>query len=125
MKRPLEYYFGATGGGLWKTADGGKHWDKILFRNDRPGAIDLCLDPRNSRVLFASLWEVYCQPWVLWSGGEGSGVGSRFGLSNIQGLIVLSQADNGLPVAAMDSIEITIQRTGAATAVAATRAGCN
>jgi alanine dehydrogenase len=41
------------------------------------------------------------------------------GLPNIQGLIVLCRADNGVPLAAMDSIEITIQRTGAATAVAA------
>jgi alanine dehydrogenase len=50
----------------------------------------------------------------------------RFGLPNIQGLILLSQADNGVPLAAMDSIEVTIQRTGAATAVAAkylTRSG--
>lgn len=44
---------------------------------------------------------------------------ARFGLPNIQGLIVLSRADNGVPLAIMDSIEITIQRTGAATAVAA------
>jgi alanine dehydrogenase len=44
---------------------------------------------------------------------------ARFGLPNIQGLIVLSRADNGLLLAVMDSTEITIQRTGAATAVAA------
>jgi ornithine cyclodeaminase/alanine dehydrogenase len=44
---------------------------------------------------------------------------ARFGLPNIQGLIVLSRADNGVPVAAMDSIEITIRRTGTAGAVAA------
>lgn len=44
---------------------------------------------------------------------------ARFGLPNIQGLIVLSRADNGVLLAAMDSIEITIQRTAAATAVAA------
>lgn len=44
---------------------------------------------------------------------------ARFGLPNIQGLIVLSRADNGVPLAAMDSIEVTMQRTGAATAVAA------
>jgi alanine dehydrogenase len=43
----------------------------------------------------------------------------RFGLPNIQGLIVLSRADNGALLSIMDSIEITIQRTGAATAVAA------
>ncbi len=44
---------------------------------------------------------------------------AKFGLPNIQGLILLSRADNGVPLAAMDSMEITIQRTGAATAVAA------
>lgn len=44
---------------------------------------------------------------------------ARFGLPNIQGLIVLSRADNGVPLAVMDSTEITIQRTGAANAVAA------
>jgi ornithine cyclodeaminase/alanine dehydrogenase len=44
---------------------------------------------------------------------------ARYALPNIQGLIVLFRADNGTPVAVMDSIEITIQRTGAATAVAA------
>jgi ornithine cyclodeaminase/alanine dehydrogenase len=44
---------------------------------------------------------------------------ARYGLPNIQGLIVLSRADNGTPLAVMDSAEITIQRTGAATAVAA------
>jgi alanine dehydrogenase len=44
---------------------------------------------------------------------------AKFGLPNIQGLILLSRADNGVPLAAMDSIEITVQRTGAATAIAA------
>ena len=44
---------------------------------------------------------------------------SRFGLPLIQGVVVLADAENGLPLALMDSIEITIQRTGAATAVAA------
>lgn len=44
---------------------------------------------------------------------------ARFGLPNIQGLIILSRADNGVPLAAMDSIEITMQRTAAATAIAA------
>jgi ornithine cyclodeaminase/alanine dehydrogenase len=44
---------------------------------------------------------------------------ARYGLPNIQGLILLSRADNGTPLAVMDSGEITLQRTGAATAVAA------
>jgi alanine dehydrogenase len=44
---------------------------------------------------------------------------ARFGLPNIQGLILLANAENGRPLAVLDSMEITIQRTGAATAVAA------
>jgi len=60
--------------GVFRSRDGGKHWDKILFRNNRAGAIDLCLDPHNPRVLYASLWEVYRRPWTLWSGGESSGL---------------------------------------------------
>lgn len=43
----------------------------------------------------------------------------RFGLPTIQGVVVLCDGENGLPLAVMDSIEITIQRTGAATGVAA------
>src|SRR5207244_3906466 len=43
----------------------------------------------------------------------------RYGLPNIQGLVLLSSAENGRPLAVLDSMEITIQRTGAATAVAA------
>lgn len=45
----------------------------------------------------------------------------RFGLPNIQGVILLCDAENGSPLALMDSIEITIQRTAAATAVATRR----
>ena len=43
----------------------------------------------------------------------------RYGLPNIQGMIILASASNGRPMAVMDSMEITIQRTGAATAIAA------
>src|SRR5882762_9549196 len=45
--------------------------------------------------------------------------GKRYGLPTIQGVVVLCDAENGYPLALMDSIEITIQRTGAATGVAA------
>ncbi len=60
--------------GVFRTTDGGKSWARILFRNDRTGAIDLIVDPNNARVLYATLWEVYRRPWTLWSGGEGSGL---------------------------------------------------
>ncbi|MEM8892930.1 MAG: FlgD immunoglobulin-like domain containing protein [Bacteroidota bacterium] len=58
--------------GVFKTTDGGETWDKILFKNEKTGAIDLVLDPSNSQVVYASFWEVYRTPWKLWSGGFGS-----------------------------------------------------
>ena len=60
--------------GVFRTTDGGQSWTRILFRNDRTGAVDLIIDPNDSRVLYATLWEVYRRPWMLWSGGEGSGL---------------------------------------------------
>jgi photosystem II stability/assembly factor-like uncharacterized protein len=60
--------------GIFRSRDGGKTWQKILYRNDRAGGIDLCFDPKNPQVLFASLWEVFRTPYSLSSGGPGSGL---------------------------------------------------
>ncbi|MCH8993270.1 MAG: glycosyl hydrolase, partial [Acidobacteria bacterium] len=60
--------------GVFRSQDGGRTWDKILYRNDRTGAVDLILDPNDPNVLYATLWEVYRKPWMLWSGGPGSGL---------------------------------------------------
>lgn len=58
--------------GLYRTLDGGKTWQHILFVNENAGAIDLCLDPTNPRILYASFWNVRRTPYSLSSGGEGS-----------------------------------------------------
>jgi hypothetical protein len=45
--------------GVFRTVDGGAHWKKVLFDHERPndvGAVDLAVDPKNPRVLYASLW---------------------------------------------------------------------
>lgn len=60
--------------GIYKTTDGGKTWRKVLYRNDRAGAVDLALDPSNPNVLYAALWDVRRTPWSLESGGPGSGL---------------------------------------------------
>ncbi len=60
--------------GVFKSIDGGKTWRKVLFRNNKTGAIDLAVDPGNANVLYASLWEVMRKPWTLDSGGAGSGL---------------------------------------------------
>jgi len=60
--------------GVFKTIDGGKTWQKVLFHDDKTGAIDLSFDPTNPNTIYASLWEAYRSPWMLSSGGPGSGL---------------------------------------------------
>lgn len=60
--------------GLYKTTDGGKSWEKILYKNNRTGVADLVMDPSNPNKLFAAMWEHRRWPWFFESGGEGSGL---------------------------------------------------
>lgn len=60
--------------GIFRSRDGGSTWEKVLFRDDNTGAIDLILDPNNPRVLYAALWEAGRTPHSLKSGGPGSGL---------------------------------------------------
>ena len=58
--------------GVYKTIDGGKTWNKILFSSNTAGAIDLIMEPGNPRTLYASTWKVKRTPYSLESGGKGS-----------------------------------------------------
>src|SRR4051812_27475003 len=60
--------------GVFRSKDGGKTWDRVLFRDDKTGAVDLVLDPKNPDVMYAALWEVFRTPHSLSSGGPGSGL---------------------------------------------------
>ena len=60
--------------GVYRTTDGGKTWKNILFRNDSTGVADLIMDPSNPKVIYASFWQAGRKPWLLVSGGMGSGI---------------------------------------------------
>ena len=60
--------------GVYKTTDGGKTWKNILFANNKTGAADLVMDPKNPNKLIAAMWEHKRDPWFFKSGGEGSGL---------------------------------------------------
>lgn len=60
--------------GVFRTKDGGKTWDRVLFRDEKTGAVDLSMDPGHPDVLYAGLWEVNRTPHSLSSGGPGSGL---------------------------------------------------
>ena len=60
--------------GVFRSADGGKTWQKVLFKDNKTGAIDLTFDPSNPHILFAALYEAQRYPWTAVSGGPGSGL---------------------------------------------------
>lgn len=60
--------------GVYRSKDGGETWEKVLYVNDQVGAVDLIMDPGNSRVLYATTWRFLRTPYSLESGGEGSGL---------------------------------------------------
>ncbi len=60
--------------GIYRSKDGGRNWQLILFRNDSTGAADLVMDPSSPNVLYAAFWQAGRTPWMLNSGGAGSGV---------------------------------------------------
>ena len=60
--------------GIFRTLDGGKTWEKVLYKDENTGGIDIAFDPHNPNILFASLWEARRTPWSLTSGGPGSGL---------------------------------------------------
>jgi photosystem II stability/assembly factor-like uncharacterized protein len=60
--------------GIFRTRDGGKTWQNVLFRSDKAGAFDLHFDPSNANTLYATFWQVQRTPYSLISGGEGSAI---------------------------------------------------
>ncbi len=91
--------------GVFKSTDGGKNWRKVLFRNDRAGAIDLAVDPGNPDVLYATIWEVVRKPWTMDSGGAGSGIFKSTDGGETWAEITRNQ---GLPKGTLGRIGITV-----------------
>jgi photosystem II stability/assembly factor-like uncharacterized protein len=60
--------------GVFRTTDGGRSWQKTLYRDERTGAVDLVVAPGAPDTVYATLWEAWRTPWSLSSGGPGSGI---------------------------------------------------
>jgi photosystem II stability/assembly factor-like uncharacterized protein len=62
--------------GVYRSTDGGKTWQKVLFKNANTGAVDLAFDPDDPHTIYAALWNAHRPPWSQYPpiGGPGSGV---------------------------------------------------
>src|ERR1700683_1643933 len=60
--------------GVYRTSDGGKNWERVLFVDENTGCSDLTMDPNNAHILFAGMWQIEIHTWGRTSGGAGSGL---------------------------------------------------
>jgi len=63
-----------TDRGVFRSRDGGKNWQKVLYISDSTGCINVVLDPNDPNVLYAGMWQTYRTPWSMSSGGRQSGL---------------------------------------------------
>ena len=91
--------------GVYRTRDGGATWQRVLFKSNDVGAIDLNFDPTTSQTIYASLWNTRRPPWSIYPPSYGPGSGlykSTDGGANWQPLT------NGLPTDGLGRIGIAV-----------------
>jgi photosystem II stability/assembly factor-like uncharacterized protein len=92
--------------GVFRSTDGGQSWQKVLYKDDRTGAVDLAFDPRNPQIVYAVLWQAQQGPWE-----NGVFNGPNSGLfKSVDGGTTWNQLTGGLPAFAqgLGRIGITV-----------------
>lgn len=94
--------------GVFRSKDGGATWQKVLFKNDNVGAIDVAFDPMNSQIVYATLWNTRRPPWSIYppSYGEGGGI-----FKSTDGGNTWNPLANGIPVEGQGRIGIAVAPT--------------
>ena len=91
--------------GVFKSIDGGKSWDKVLYKSSKSGAIDLIMDPKNPEILYATIWQVYRTPYKMLGGGPECGIYKS--VDGGMNWIDISE-NEGLPKRPLGKIGITV-----------------
>lgn len=89
--------------GVFRTTDGGKTWNKVLFVNAGTGVSDLVMEPGNPAVLFAGMWEARRYPWTMVNGGASSGI-----YRSTDGGDTWSKLTKGLPTGDVGRIALAV-----------------
>ena len=96
--------------GVYRSADGGANWKKVLGKNDDTGAIDLCFDPGNPQIIYASLWQTRRPPWSVYAPTSGPGSGLY---KSVDGGITWRQiSGHGFPTEGVGRIGIAVPPGG-------------
>ncbi len=94
--------------GVFRSADGGRTWTKVLYKDRDTGAVDVAFDPGNPNTVYASLWQMRRQPWNFSSGGPGSGLYK----STDAGLTWRHLEGHGLPEGILGRIGVSVAGGG-------------
>ncbi len=89
--------------GIFRSSDGGKSWDKVLYVSDSTGAIDLAMDPKNPRIIYAAMWRAERKPWTLIDGGMQGGI-----WKTKDGGDTWKKLEGGLPTGVVGRIGLTL-----------------
>jgi photosystem II stability/assembly factor-like uncharacterized protein len=92
--------------GVFRTRDGGKTWDKVLYRNDDTGCSDLALDVTNPRILYAGMWTFRRRPWRFDDGGPETAL-----YKSVDGGDTWTRLTNGMPKGDLARIGVAVSRT--------------
>jgi photosystem II stability/assembly factor-like uncharacterized protein len=89
--------------GVFRSKDGGKSWQAVLYKDENTGAIDLAFDPEDSKTILAALWNTRRPPWNVYppSYGPGSGL-----YRSVDGGDTWTQVTNGIPTEKLGRIRI-------------------
>ncbi|HEY8227509.1 MAG TPA: YCF48-related protein [Pyrinomonadaceae bacterium] len=94
--------------GVYRSRDGGTTWQKVLFKDNDVGAIDLAFDPTNPQIIYAAMWNVRRPPWFIYAPANGPGGGV---FKSTDGGTTWQQLTNGLPVEGLGRIGLAVAPT--------------
>ena len=93
--------------GIYRTTNGGRTWEQVLFVDENTGGIDVVMDPSNPKKLIAATWQFEIHTWGRESGGPGSGIH----VSTDGGSTWTRLRGNGLPTHDLGKISVAFART--------------
>ena len=91
--------------GVYRSRDGGATWQKVLFKDENVGAIDLNFDPSNSQIVYATLWNVRRPPWFIYAPANGPGGGI---FKSTDGGTTWNEIDQGIPIEGRGRVGISV-----------------
>jgi photosystem II stability/assembly factor-like uncharacterized protein len=96
--------------GVYRSRDGGATWQKVLYKDENVGAVDLALDPTDSQIIYAALWATRRPPWYIYAPANGPGGGI---FKSVDGGTRWEPLTAGLPAEGIGRIGIAVAPSSA------------